>query len=336
MTDHLNRVRDIAKYDPGSEMTTVVNHLIYDAFGGVTSESNLTIDSLFLFTGRPFDSDTQLQNNLNRWYDARVGRWLSEDPIGFNGGDGNLYRYVGNGPCRKPDPAGLREPEDPFDAVMLGVITPEEAQYFYNRSREELREYIRWRLREGRDDGPTFYFLLDFLRGTGDTERYYGQASPDTWQMRNSPGGKKLREEFYARGCRSFSDPFAYSTLDAALETGPFAPHYWMTRPFQVGGFLAWAINNGDGTVTFIIENRAGLNSFGYHILPNKPGDTGPMRTIIQRFVWTERIDPAKCTCPSGKGSLELEPWDPWNRGPWSAAPEFFFNRFPRLARGLR
>ena len=39
LTDHLNTVRDIAKYDPGSDMTTVVNHLIYDAFGRGTSES---------------------------------------------------------------------------------------------------------------------------------------------------------------------------------------------------------------------------------------------------------------------------------------------------------
>ncbi|MEJ5341555.1 MAG: RHS repeat-associated core domain-containing protein [Thermogutta sp.] len=108
LTDHLNTVRDIAKYDSGSDMTTAVNHLIYDAFGKVTSESNPTIDSLFLFTGRPFDSDTQLQNNLNRWYDARVGRWLSEDPIGFAGGDPNLYRYVGNTVPSRIDPFGLQ------------------------------------------------------------------------------------------------------------------------------------------------------------------------------------------------------------------------------------
>jgi|GEM_PF-2177945 len=83
----------------------VVNHLIYDAFGRVTSESNPTIDSLFLFTGRPFDSDTQLQNNLNRWYDTPVGRWLSEDPIQFGGGV-NLYVYCGNSPGTIPDPTG--------------------------------------------------------------------------------------------------------------------------------------------------------------------------------------------------------------------------------------
>jgi len=103
-------VRDIDQCDLQIGVTTVVNHLIYDAFGGVTSESNLTIDSLFLFTGRPFDSDTQLQNNLNRWYDARVGRWLSADPIGFAGGDGNLYRYVGNGVILRGDWLGLITP----------------------------------------------------------------------------------------------------------------------------------------------------------------------------------------------------------------------------------
>jgi len=106
LTDHLNTVRDIAKYNSGSDMTTVVNHLIYDAFGRVTSETNPAVDSLFLFTARPFDADTGLQNNLSRWYDAHVGRWLSEDPIGFAGGDGNLYRYVKNSPIVSTDPSG--------------------------------------------------------------------------------------------------------------------------------------------------------------------------------------------------------------------------------------
>ncbi|MDZ7619495.1 MAG: family 16 glycoside hydrolase, partial [Patescibacteria group bacterium] len=35
------------------------------------------------------------------------GRWMSEDPIGFEGKDGNLYAYVGNGPGNAVDPAGL-------------------------------------------------------------------------------------------------------------------------------------------------------------------------------------------------------------------------------------
>jgi RHS repeat-associated protein len=78
------------------------------------------------FTGRPFDAATQLQNNLNRWYDASVGRWLTEDPIGFGAGDPNLYCYVGNDPLTRTDPTGrVRVPHNTccgpdFDKIIGG------------------------------------------------------------------------------------------------------------------------------------------------------------------------------------------------------------------------
>ena len=106
LTDHLNTVRDIARYDSQSDTTTVVNHLVYDAYGNVTAETNSAVDSLFLFTARPFDPDTGLQNNLNRWYDPAVGRWLGEDPIRYWGAI-NLSEYVGNRPVQLRDPSGL-------------------------------------------------------------------------------------------------------------------------------------------------------------------------------------------------------------------------------------
>jgi uncharacterized protein RhaS with RHS repeats len=40
-------------------------------------------------------------------YDPTIGRFLSEDPSGFDGGDPNLYRYVGNDPVNHTDPNGL-------------------------------------------------------------------------------------------------------------------------------------------------------------------------------------------------------------------------------------
>ena len=42
----------------------------------------------------------------NRWYDPKIGRFISEDPIGFAGGDINLYGYVGNNPLSFVDPLG--------------------------------------------------------------------------------------------------------------------------------------------------------------------------------------------------------------------------------------
>ena len=40
------------------------------------------------------------------YYDPSVGRWLSKDPILFNGGDSNLYAYVGSDPVNFIDPWG--------------------------------------------------------------------------------------------------------------------------------------------------------------------------------------------------------------------------------------
>jgi uncharacterized protein RhaS with RHS repeats len=42
-------------------------------------------------------------------YDPSTGRWLSVDPIGFEAGDANLYRYVRNEPLLQTDPTGLFE-----------------------------------------------------------------------------------------------------------------------------------------------------------------------------------------------------------------------------------
>jgi hypothetical protein len=43
----------------------------------------------------------------NRWYDPQTMRFISRDPLGFGGGDLNLYRYCGNNPLSNLDPTGL-------------------------------------------------------------------------------------------------------------------------------------------------------------------------------------------------------------------------------------
>ena len=46
-----------------------------------------------------------------RWYDANLGQWLSEDPLGFRAGDENVRRYVGNRSTISTDPMGLEDPD---------------------------------------------------------------------------------------------------------------------------------------------------------------------------------------------------------------------------------
>jgi RHS repeat-associated protein len=59
-------------------------------FGNVLSESNTTAGDRFKFTGRELDSETGLQYNRARYYDAVHGRWTTQDPLAFKAGDPEL------------------------------------------------------------------------------------------------------------------------------------------------------------------------------------------------------------------------------------------------------
>jgi uncharacterized protein RhaS with RHS repeats len=54
-------------------------------------------------------------------YDPTTGRWLMEDPIDFDAGDANLFRYVGNNPTNATDPSGL---DDDLDYAKSEVRDP--------------------------------------------------------------------------------------------------------------------------------------------------------------------------------------------------------------------
>ncbi|MCY2962079.1 MAG: RHS repeat-associated core domain-containing protein, partial [Planctomycetota bacterium] len=127
LADNLGSVRDLAQYTSGTNTTTVVNHVVYDTFGQIKSQTNTTWQPLFAYTGREWDADAGLYYYRARWYDARVGRFLSEDPLGFAAGDVNLSRYVANSATMFVDPSGLEETpvyEDPSTLVLSTGRTP--------------------------------------------------------------------------------------------------------------------------------------------------------------------------------------------------------------------
>jgi len=100
--DHLGSPRlvvDIAT-------NTVMQQLDYDAWGKVIQDSNPGFQP-FGYAGGLYDRDTGLVRFGARDYDAETGRWAVKDPIGFGGGDTNLYGYVVNDPVNWVDTSGL-------------------------------------------------------------------------------------------------------------------------------------------------------------------------------------------------------------------------------------
>jgi RHS repeat-associated protein len=108
LTDHLGSTNGLA--DSSGNLTASTS---YDSFGNATNQS---FPTRYQFTGREFDATTGLHHYRARQYDANLGRFISEDPIGFAGGDINLFGYVKNKPLKYRDPSGLddadREWED--------------------------------------------------------------------------------------------------------------------------------------------------------------------------------------------------------------------------------
>jgi RHS repeat-associated protein len=88
-----------------------VSTIEFESFGTIRSGA---LASAFGFTGREFDAETQLYYYRARYMDPALGRFISKDPIGLDGGDANFYGYVGNNPVNWVDPWGLFDlPNDP-------------------------------------------------------------------------------------------------------------------------------------------------------------------------------------------------------------------------------
>jgi RHS repeat-associated protein len=77
----------------------------YDPYGGQSASGAYSTNS-FTYTGRETDG-LGIDYYRARYYNPQIGRFLSEDPLGFAGGDTNLYAYVGGDPSDAIDPLGL-------------------------------------------------------------------------------------------------------------------------------------------------------------------------------------------------------------------------------------
>ena len=72
------------------------------------SETSPSNGDRFKFAGMEWDAAIGQYYDHARDYDAAAGRFMSQDPLGFAGGDTNLGIYVGNGPTLQVDPTGLQ------------------------------------------------------------------------------------------------------------------------------------------------------------------------------------------------------------------------------------
>jgi RHS repeat-associated protein len=111
----------------------IVNKYAYTPFGGIANQQE-AVAQPFKFVGQygVMAEPNGLYYMRARYYDPSIGRFISEDPSGFGGGDVNLYAYVQNNPVIFIDPFGLERSSSfsrminsiPIPDVRIGIDSP--------------------------------------------------------------------------------------------------------------------------------------------------------------------------------------------------------------------
>lgn len=85
----------------------IAQRIDYNAFGQMIEDTAPGFQP-FAFSGGILDPVSGLVRLGHRDYDPSAGRWTALDPILYDGGETNLYGYVGNDPVNWVDPSGLQ------------------------------------------------------------------------------------------------------------------------------------------------------------------------------------------------------------------------------------
>lgn len=97
----------------------------YDAYGKAitrtTADAAKAITNNLRYPGQYWDAETGLHYNDRRYYDPETGRYLSSDPLGFEGGI-NLYTYAAAAPGRYTDPTGEAIPCMAANYVRCNIV----------------------------------------------------------------------------------------------------------------------------------------------------------------------------------------------------------------------
>jgi RHS repeat-associated protein len=107
----------------------IVQRYVYSSFGKIESQLDPNFVQPYAYTSREFDAEFELYHYRARTYDARIGRFLEEDPIGIHGSL-NLYTYLDANPIGAIDPLGLDAVDNVAnlaaglgDTISLGVTS---------------------------------------------------------------------------------------------------------------------------------------------------------------------------------------------------------------------
>jgi RHS repeat-associated protein len=159
LTDNQGTVRDVVQYNSTTGAGAVVDHLVYDSAGQMTSQTHAAYAPTFTYAGMMFDADAGLYNDGLRKYDAVDAVFASQDPIGFGGGQTNTEVYCGNSPTNGTDPSGTTDFISNTVSDIAGGIGAEISRNTTPTDRYAMRNNLLSMARDlGRETGEDYRY----------------------------------------------------------------------------------------------------------------------------------------------------------------------------------
>jgi RHS repeat-associated protein len=241
----------------------------YNTFGGMPNPSE-TVANPFRFTAREWDSETSLYYYRARYYDSLFGRFISEDPIGMNGGV-NAYRFEVN------DPATLRDPRGLWPESLQAIVS-------------DVSDVTSW------------------LAGRGGAGINHVE-DPAAHELSDTPGMQDIRRQYKEMNCRysgylcndyQYSQLITTDSLTGQL-VGSFCAKF---VPISKGRVLVeaqntWGLESGTRLPKIGNENNRNNPSIQQMLLNGAPlaypksilenRTAGPMKNLTVHYIWTEK-----------------------------------------------
>jgi len=280
---------------------TVEDHVIYDSYGQVTSETNSSNGDRFKFAQLEYDSGTSLYYAQARYYSPAIGRFINRDPMGFDAGDPNLYRYVSNSPTNETDAGGTQDyPGSEIGPFATPNMNPKDRQGIEHSFEcanicslvGGIGGIMGGSIGMGTTTGLRNPALIPpgmvvGAGGGGFSGGLYGGQYGGALSEHNPglPSGRELYNLFW--------DSF-YVNYDAGLLMGTLYPEYGGSRPTMSSGSKPTLTRYGQQQKAQIESARAASEQFppGYRV---PPGDTagaleeskealGNIRSYVQKI----------------------------------------------------
>jgi RHS repeat-associated protein len=295
----------------------LVEQISYDSFGNHVASSR----TRYTYTGRERDADTGLMYYRARFYDPQTGRFISEDPLGFGGGDINLYGYVWQSPLRFRDPLGLDgglAPSDIADVADKGLQTIQGYLLALNPDAVDRNTIINFvannlygmhdLLRVGRGVGS---YLFDDCGNGFDVLKDVGRAS--TIALMLAGPAKGLAGALEAPGTAAAPRGSGYMPFDPEGNPIPLPKQ-------NVGGVdIPTPLPEAEGPHTSL-GTRMGDNGIPYRQSAEFPGSSWPKANgqdvPLSEVNWTHHGRPWDHPSPHQHIFSLTGPGGTWQRGP--------------------